>query len=177
MTNVGSPALSITGTTLGGVNASDFVIAGDACTGRTLALWQSCTITAGFTADSTGAKTATITLSDTELVASTINLTGTGVAPNSGPTKSVVVGKRRHHTTVQRCTTQLTSSPIKFTTAARSARAVVSRNGIVYATGQAIRSGTHIGLVLAPAQRIPRGAYTLSLTHDHHTRTSRITIG
>ena len=235
VTNVGGPSLSISGTSLAGTDASDFLIAADACTGRTLSFGQSCTITAGFTADSAGAKSATITLADDQPSATVINLTGTGVAPNSGPTgptgpigatggvgatgdpgatggvgatgvtgatggpgangatgapgaagangmvelvtcKTVVVGTRKHHKTVKRCSARLTSAPLKFTATAGSARVVLSRNGIIYATGRAVHSGTQVRMLLTPVQRIHRGTYTLRLTHGHRTRSSTITI-
>ncbi|MGI8572155.1 MAG: kelch repeat-containing protein [Solirubrobacteraceae bacterium] len=202
VTNLGAQTLAIARASLGGADPTDFLIAQDGCSGRSLTFAQSCTITAGFTPDSTGTKTATISLSDNEAAASTINLAGTGVAPNAGPTgatgatgasgtagaagangmvdliscKSVVTGKRKHRKTVQRCTSRLTSSPIKITTTARSVTAVLSRNGIVYATGQAIRSGSHIRMLLIPVDRIHDGTYTLRLIHDHRTRTNTITI-
>ncbi len=86
LTNVGAQALTIGGVTLEGTNAGDFAITADACAGRTLAFEQSCTITARFTPSTTGLRQATIALSDNEPTASTIALSGTGVAANAGPT-------------------------------------------------------------------------------------------
>jgi len=86
--NDGAQALTISATTLGGANPSDFAITADACSGTTLAFRQTCTITVGFTPTAAGARAATIALSDNEPTPASIALTGTGVAANSGPTGS-----------------------------------------------------------------------------------------
>jgi hypothetical protein len=220
VTNLGAQTLSIAGASLGGADPSDFLIAADRCSGRMLAFAQSCTITAGFTANGTGTRTATISLSDNEATTSTITLRGTGVAPNSGPAgangtdgangiagaagptgptgaagqtgatgtagqtgkvelvlcKPGTLGKAKHRKTVQRCTARLTSSTLRFTTTVRPGRAVLYRNGIVYATGQALRSERHIRMLLVPVHRIHPGTYTLELKGAYGTRKIAITV-
>jgi hypothetical protein len=87
ITNPGAQSLSISSAALDASgNPGDFSISANACAGRTLDYEQTCTLTAQFTPSSTGARNATIDLGDNEPTASTIALTGTGVAANSGPT-------------------------------------------------------------------------------------------
>lgn len=85
VTNLGAQSLTLSSAVLSGTNGADFSIAADGCAGKTLAFQQSCTITAGFTPSASGAETATLTLVDNETTPGTVTLTGTGVAPNSGP--------------------------------------------------------------------------------------------
>jgi hypothetical protein len=86
VTNVGAQALKISGVALGaGGDPGDFAITADACSGRTLAFAQTCTLSARFTPSAAGARSATIDLTDNEPSASTIELWGTGVPANSGP--------------------------------------------------------------------------------------------
>ena len=87
--------------------------------------------------------------------------------------KSVTTGKGKHKQTVQRCTTKLTSAPVTFTTTA-SVAAVLSRGGVVYATGSAERSGVNAKLLLTLRRPLGNGRYTLTLTRDG--RRSRETI-
>ena len=78
--------------------------------------------------------------------------------------KTVVVKKKKK----QKCTTRTVSSPVKFTTA--SARASLSRAGVVYATGTAGRRG-----VVLSARRVVRaGRYTLTLTYGQGRHTSTV---
>jgi hypothetical protein len=87
ITNVGAQTLSISGDAITpSAHSADFAITADACSGRTLAFEQSCTITTQFTPSTTTGETASIALSDNEPTPSSITLTGTGVARNSGPT-------------------------------------------------------------------------------------------
>ncbi len=85
VTNVGAQELAIAGVSLGGADPSDFAITADACAGQTLAFKQSCTITVRFTPAATGAREATVALSDNEPSPTAIALSGTGVAANPGP--------------------------------------------------------------------------------------------
>ena len=87
VTNVGAQALTVSGAALDAAgNPGDFALIGDGCAGRTLALKQSCTITARFTPSAAGSRQATIDLSDNEPTEGTIGLSGTGVAPSTSPT-------------------------------------------------------------------------------------------
>ena len=161
-----------------------------------------------------------ILLSDNEPSASTIALTGNGVAANSGPPgtngtngtdgtngtngtdgtngapgapgavgprgpagavelvtcKTVRTGTAKHRKTVQRCTTKLTSSPVKFTTAGAVTAAVLTRGNVVYATGSAIHTGKKTKLLLTRRHNIRRGSYTLTLTRGRHHQRETITI-
>ncbi len=90
VTNVGAQALWISGDSIAvSADSADFAIIADACSGRTLAFEQSCTISAQFTPSTTGSRTAAIALSDNESTASVIALTGDGVAANSGLTGAI----------------------------------------------------------------------------------------
>jgi len=86
ITNVGTQALVISGASLGGADPEDFSIVADQCAGRRLELWQGCTLTTRFTPSLAGERTATLTLEDNEPSPTVVMLSGTGVAPNSGPT-------------------------------------------------------------------------------------------
>lgn len=86
VSDVGAQALTIAGASLGGADPGDFAITADACSGRTLAFEQTCTLAARFIPTVGGARTASIALSDNEPTASVIALSGTGVAANAGPT-------------------------------------------------------------------------------------------
>ena len=90
VTNVGAQALTISGDSIAvSADSADFAITADACSGRTLAFEQSCTISAQFTPSTTGSRTAAIALSDNASTASMISLTGNGIAPNSGLTGAI----------------------------------------------------------------------------------------
>jgi streptogramin lyase len=82
--------------------------------------------------------------------------------------KTVVVKKKKK----QKCTTKTVSSPVKFTAA--SARASLSRAGVVYASGTAGKRG----LVLRARRAVAAGRYTLTLTygHGHHATTVRLQV-
>jgi Kelch motif len=180
LTNVGAQALTVTGGALdAGGDAGDFTITADACAGRTLAFEQSCTITARFTPTTAGTRSATIGLSDNEPTASTIALSGTGVAPNSGPvgatgpqgnsgqielitcrvvTKTVKEHGKKRTVTRHKCTTKLISGTATFTTTI--ARATLTRGGATFATGTAQLTR----LILHDRRPLRPGLYTLTLT-------------
>ncbi len=85
LTNVGAQALSFGRVPL--PTNGEFAITGETCAGRTLAFEQSCTISVRFTPAAAGAKTASIVVPDNEPGEHlTIELGGTGVAANAGPT-------------------------------------------------------------------------------------------
>jgi len=91
--------------------------------------------------------------------------------------KSVTTGTGKKKKTVQKCTTKLTSSPVKFTTSGVATSAVLSRGRVVYATGTATRSGNRTRLLLTPRRRVSKGRYTLTLTRGHSHQRETITIG
>jgi hypothetical protein len=90
--------------------------------------------------------------------------------------KSVTTGTGKKKKTVQKCTTRLTSSPVKFTTTGVATAAVLSRGGVVYATGTATRSGNQTRLLLTPRRRLVKGRYTLTLARRHMHRRETVTI-
>jgi hypothetical protein len=63
----------------------------------------------------------------------------------------------------QRCTARLVSGTISFTTTGHSARAKLSRHGVVYASGVARLAHGRTSLRLLPARRLGPGRYTLTL--------------
>ncbi len=91
--------------------------------------------------------------------------------------KSVTTGTGKKKKTVQKCTTKLTSSPVKFTTSGAATSAVLSRRRVVYATGSATRSGNRTRLLLSPRRRVGKGRYTLTLTRGHSHQRETIAIG
>jgi hypothetical protein len=62
----------------------------------------------------------------------------------------------------QHCTTKLVSGTVKFTTTG-SARATLSRHGVVYAAGTARVEHGRTSLRLAPLRKLQPGRYTLTL--------------
>jgi len=73
---------------IGGADASDFTIPSgdDLCADATLEPEQTCSIGVQFTASENGPRYATLSIAAGNGYAPTVSLTGTGVAPNSGPT-------------------------------------------------------------------------------------------
>ncbi len=63
----------------------------------------------------------------------------------------------------QRCTAKLVSGAVKFTATGQSARATLSRRGVVYATGMARTSHGRLSLRLLPTHSLRSGRYTLTL--------------
>ena len=92
-----------------------------------------------------------------------------------------VSGKLSHghptaHGKVTHCTTKLVPGPVKFTTTGAVTRVVLSRGGVIEATGIA---GGHRGhTMLLSAQRgLKAGRYTLALTGLHGKRSvSTVTL-
>ncbi|HET6864644.1 MAG TPA: choice-of-anchor D domain-containing protein [Solirubrobacteraceae bacterium] len=86
ISNLGAQGLAFAGASLSGQDPGDYALAADGCAGRTLAFLQSCTITVRFTPAANGARPAEIVLDDNETSPEKIQLSGTGVPANSGPT-------------------------------------------------------------------------------------------
>jgi hypothetical protein len=63
----------------------------------------------------------------------------------------------------QRCTAKFVSGTVKFTTTGQSARATLSRHGVVYAAGTASVARGRLSLRLSPLRRLRPGRYTLTL--------------
>jgi len=91
VTNGGSAALTVSGASVGGTNASDFTITSNGCT-ASVAPAGSCSITVGFTPGATGARSATLTISDNAAGsprAVTLSGNGTAAALTGAPTNAV----------------------------------------------------------------------------------------
>jgi len=64
VTNTGTANLSISTVTVGGTDASDFAKSADTCTGATVTLNGTCTVSVTFTPAATGTRNATLTFTD-----------------------------------------------------------------------------------------------------------------
>ncbi len=91
--------------------------------------------------------------------------------------KPVTTGRRNHKKTVQSCTTQMTSSPVKLANGGPLSAAILVRGGLVYAIGSASRSGKRTMLALNPRRTIHPGSYTLKLSRGRERQRETITIG
>jgi hypothetical protein len=86
--NAGPTPLTFSGEAqIGGLDVGDFKIPSgdDLCENTTLEPGQACSIGVQFTASENGPRSATLSLAAGNGYAPTVSLTGTGVAPNSGP--------------------------------------------------------------------------------------------
>jgi DNA-binding beta-propeller fold protein YncE len=89
---------------------------------------------------------------------------GAGGAPGpQGPAGKIELVTCKTVKGKQRCTAKLISGTVKFTTTGQSARATLSRHGVVYATGTARTAGGRMSLRLLPVRRLQPGRYTLTL--------------
>jgi hypothetical protein len=86
VTNRGAGVLTITSALLSGTDSADFTTVGDTCSGNSFDTGQSCIVSVAYAPAAAGASSATLALA-TNAVTATVNvaLSGTGVAPNSGP--------------------------------------------------------------------------------------------
>jgi hypothetical protein len=206
VTNTGTGALSVAGAQLSGGGSDAFLITADTCTNAQLAIGASCTIDVRFGPTATGPRSATLTVSSDDSASPlSIPLGGTGGTLPQGPPgtngtngtngrvgatgptgpagqielvtcKSVTTGKGKHKKTTEKCTTKLTSKPIKFKTSERLATASLSRGNTVYAVGTATSTGKHTSLELLPLRTLRKGSYTLALTRGRTRRRETVTI-
>jgi len=86
VTNLGQAPFRISGVQLSGPDAGDFVAGRDECLGREVVPGESCALSVRFVPSEAGAREAKLLLREGEYDPADIELTGTGVAPNSGPT-------------------------------------------------------------------------------------------
>jgi hypothetical protein len=187
VTNNGSAPLVVSGVLLGGSDPGDFLI--DNQCQQAVAVSASCAVGVRFDPQAEGARSATLTLlTNAPTAPASVALTGTGGSLPQGPAgqtgaagatgprgpagkielvtcRKVVVGKPKHRKTVQKCSTKLVSSTVKFTTAkAAQVSARVSRGGALYATGYAVSTGRGgWKLVLARSRNLRAGQYSLVL--------------
>jgi hypothetical protein len=81
VTNTGTAALHVTIVALAGANTGDFTISADTCTGASVAVNATCSVSVTFTPGATGARSATLTFTDDAGGSpQTVALSGTGVA-------------------------------------------------------------------------------------------------
>ena len=84
-----------------------------------------------------------------------------GPAGKQGPPGKIEIVTCKKVKRKQRCTTRTVSGTVTFT--ARSARAMVSRDGVVYAAGTAHTTSGRMHLRLVPLRKLRRGHYTLTV--------------
>jgi hypothetical protein len=87
----------------------------------------------------------------------------TGAQGPAGPAGKIELVTCRTVKGKQRCTARLVSGTVKFATVGQSARATLSRHGVVYATGTARTVRGLMSLRLLPVHRLRPGRYTLML--------------
>jgi sugar lactone lactonase YvrE len=200
VTDTGHGELQIGSAEVSSGDVDDFLISHDTCSGATLWTGDTCAIDVRFgpiATSATNGRSAALTLTSNDLGSPlSITLQGTGGQLPQGPPgkagatgprgpageielvtcRAVTKGKGKHKKTTQKCTTKLTSKPVKFKTAADVSSAVLSRGAVVYATGSAIRAGDSTKLLLTPRRKIRDGSYTLKLTHGRDHQRETITI-
>jgi hypothetical protein len=197
VTATGHGELQIAKAQVSSGEVDDFLISHDTCSGATLWTGDTCVLDVRFGPTATSAtngRSATLTLTSNDPTSPlSITLRGTGGTLPQGPRgttgargpagkielvtcKRVTKGKGNHKKTTQKCTTKLTSKPVKFKTAGDVSSAVLSRGDIVYATGSAIRSGRSTRLLLTPLRKIRDGSYTLKLTRGRVRQRETIMI-
>jgi N,N-dimethylformamidase beta subunit-like protein/ASPM-SPD-2-Hydin domain-containing protein/centrosomal CEP192-like protein/HYDIN/CFA65/VesB family protein len=81
VTNTGTAALHVTIVALAGANTGDFTISADTCTGASVAVNATCSVSVTFTPGATGTRSASLTFTDDAGGSpQTVALSGTGVA-------------------------------------------------------------------------------------------------
>jgi hypothetical protein len=197
VTDTGHGELQIANAQVSSGEVDDFLISHDTCSGATLWTGDTCMVDVRFGPTATSAtndRSATLTLPSNDPTSPlSITLRGTGGTLPQGPPgktgprgpagkielvtcKRVTKGKGKHKKTTQKCSTKLTSKPVKFKTAGDVSSAVLLRGNVVYGTGSAIRAGGNTSLLLTPLRKIRGGSYTLTLTHGQHRQRETITI-
>ena len=79
VTNNGSAGLTISGVAISGANAGDFAISTNSCSGATIAVNATCSVSVTFTPSTTGAETASLIFTDNAVDSpQSVGLTGTG---------------------------------------------------------------------------------------------------
>jgi hypothetical protein len=87
VTNTGTVALSITGTSITGTNSGDFAVSGSAC--NNVVPNNTCVFSVTFTPTAAGTRTATLNITDNATGSpQTVSLTGTGAVPTVSVTPS-----------------------------------------------------------------------------------------
>jgi hypothetical protein len=91
-----------------------------------------------------------------------------GLPGKPGAVELVTCTTRRRRTT---CRASLVAAPVSFRFGPGStvAHATLSRRGLIYARGTAVRRGRRMRLLLAPVRRITPGRYTLRVGKRRHS--------
>jgi hypothetical protein len=206
VTNNGSASLVVSGVIVGGTNPGDYLI-DDACQ-QQVAPASTCSIGVRFDPQASGASAATLTLLTNAATApGAVSLSGTGGSLPQGPPglpgangrpgpkgangspgkielvscKAVTQTVNGQVREVQKCKAKLVSGTVKFTATQTVVRAIISRGGVVYATGERAQGAGGAGLfVLRQRRRLAAGRYTLTLRtrrkHGWVVRRMAITI-
>ena len=87
----------------------------------------------------------------------------TGVPGPAGPAGKVELVTCKTVKGKQHCTTKLVSGTVKFTAVGSSAKATLSRHGMVFASGSALVTRGRMSLRLAPLRLLRPGKYRLTL--------------
>jgi DNA-binding beta-propeller fold protein YncE len=94
----------------------------------------------------------------------------TGAQGPAGPAGQVELVTCKKVGKKQKCTTKLVSGTVKFTAIGSSARATLSRHGVVYAKGTARTARGRMSLRLTPLRSLRPGKYTLTLISGRGSR-------
>jgi hypothetical protein len=87
----------------------------------------------------------------------------TGAQGPAGPAGKIELVTCKTVKGKQRCTAKFVSGTVKFTTTGQSARATLSRHGVIYANGTARIAHRRMSLRLLPVRSLRPGRYTLTL--------------
>lgn len=183
VSNKGSASLVVSGVLLSGADPDDFLI-GDRCQEPVL-VGSSCEVGVRFYPQTTGARSATLTLlTNAPTPPAAVTLAGGISAGARGPagevelltcraitTELTASGRAAPVSTEDTCTGELIRGAVKFTAAGTSTRATLGRGPLLYASGASVATG--IGgseLVLTDRRPLKPGIYTLTLRHRRGRR-------
>jgi hypothetical protein len=173
--NRGAGRLRVTGATVGGPNADDFLLSSDGCSGRTLAPGASCAVNVRFGASAGGTRTAALTIAtDAPGAPLQIALSGSGGdLPQGPPGPAGTPGKPVVRTIELTCTNgRCTQSPVTAKRSLTPATATLKRGLTVYAQGVVLADGKRIRVLLGVQRTARAGSYRLTIQR-HGRRTTR----
>ena len=92
VTNSGNSSLSVSSAALGGANAADYVKSTDACSGVTVAVGSSCSVSIAFKPSVAGTRTASLAFTDNAANSpQSVSISGTGATPPPPPSSGPAV--------------------------------------------------------------------------------------
>jgi Low-density lipoprotein receptor repeat class B len=163
ISDTGTAPLAVSDLKLTGLNAADFLISQDDCSGNTVRPGGSCAIKVLFGPSDVGDRSATLSVqSDDPLSPLLVALSGRGELPVTGVrgTNELIACKSAGHG-AERCTGKLGRGLGTFTTA----RATISRGVLTYASGTAAPSpARRLRLLLTDRRPLGAGRYALTLS-------------